>query len=146
MNPKEVFMTHPTDLTSRLVEAMADEAREFVKRPLGNLATLEAVPTGSLGDAWEYIMAAVIRRLRKAEEEVGWRCVSVEPAKWNRDTPEGASVAIRRRAAYVAACRQTNCEGRGAAGGEGLCATCADMGDAVIEAYFAASPKPPGAE
>ena len=44
-----------------------------------------------------------------------------------------------RRPAYIAACEQTDCCGRGFdATQAGQCAACADMGDAVLRAYFEA--------
>jgi hypothetical protein len=63
-----------------------------------------------------------------------------EPTEWMISTPQGEAIMAQRQAAYDAACRQTNCAGRGFNPKDcGNCAMCADMVDHVVEAHSAAN-------
>jgi hypothetical protein len=89
MNPNEVFMTHPTDLTSRLVEAMARaiDPWAFSATSLGAqwddgereefTALIERNKRDGRAKAFSQARAA-LTALRKAEEEVGWRIIDRE--------------------------------------------------------------------
>jgi hypothetical protein len=47
------------------IAKMAAAMQEFVKRPLGNIESLESVLVGWLGDAWPYIARAAIEAMRE---------------------------------------------------------------------------------
>ena len=106
----------PSDFVERRAEAVADAM--FTYR--GGRTSMPYPASSERREAIAYVRAAL--------------AAARQPTEWEIDTREGRAIVARRRPAYIAACRQNaRCGNRGV--NRGTCAYCADVGDAVVEAY-----------